>query len=112
MQKVFLGKAGEVPPGRGKTFLSGGKRIFVVNLSGQFKAYVNYCPHQGGVLRYDGRQVQCTWHGAQFDAATGMATKGPAAEGSVLEHIDLTLEGDDLYWHPKEKPRSLWADDF
>ena len=112
MQKLFLAKASDIPPGRGKAFFSEGKKLFVVNVGSAFKAYINYCPHQGGSMRYDGARLQCSWHGAQFDAHTGRSTRGPAAEGSVLEAIDIAREGDDLYWFPKEKPRPLWSDDF
>lgn len=112
MQKVFLGKLGDIPPGRAKTFLAEGKRIFVINQGGELKAYVNLCPHMGGSVRMDGANIKCNMHGALFDIATGLAKTQPADEGTGLEPAKVSLEGDDIYYFPPEEKKSMWADDF
>jgi nitrite reductase (NADH) small subunit len=110
MQKILLGKAGDVPPGRGKTFVAHGTMIVVANHDGELHAYENKCPHMGGAVRYDGeRKLVCSWHGAQFEAATGDNIVG--AEGQALRKMTVVVEGEDLYWM-KEEQRSPWADDF
>lgn len=111
MKKIFLGKFADVPPGRSKTFLAEGKKIFVMNLDGQIKSYVNFCPHMGGMLFGNGRKIKCHWHGAEFDAGSGEALTLPAT-GQKLERAAVMLEGDDLYYLPGEPERSPWADDF
>ena len=109
--KRFLGKLTDVPPGRAKTFLADGKKIFIMNLEGKLKAYVNFCPHMGGSLRADGRNIKCNWHGSLFDPETGAAKTAPASEGTALEAVEIVLEGDDIYYIPTVK-KSPWADDF
>ena len=110
--KYFLGKFSELSPGRTRIYLAGGKKIFVMNHEGKPKAWLNFCPHMGGALRADGRRVKCMWHGATFDAVSGMAVDGPA-EGSGLTAVRVDLEGEDLYFVPDtEVKKSPWADDF
>lgn len=111
MPKILLGKASDVPPGRSKTFISSGKKILVCNVGGTIKAYENLCPHMGGAMRYDGRKIVCSWHGACFEAMTGEGKKN-IAEGSMLKAFTVTAEGDSLYLESESVPRSPWADDF
>lgn len=110
MPKILLGKMSEVPPGRGKTFVVQGKVVIVANVKGELKAYENKCPHMGGSVRYDGeKKLVCSWHGAQFQAATGENIVG--ADGQRLKTLNVIAEGDDLYWM-REEERSPWADNF
>jgi len=110
MAKILLGKLADVPSGRSKTFVSAGKKILVANVGGVIKAYENVCPHMGGAMRYDGKRLQCGWHGAQFDVSTGMAIIG-VAEGTMLKPMIVSVEGGDLFYEPVVE-RSPWADDF
>jgi nitrite reductase (NADH) small subunit len=72
-----------------------GREIAVFNLDGEYHAYVNWCPHQGGPVcegRVDGtlsatfdkemletdlswckedQVLSCAWHGWEFDLVTG-----------------------------------------
>ncbi len=110
MTRILLGKVAEVPPGRGKTFITQGKRIIVANIAGVFVAYENFCPHMGGMVRYDGeKKMTCGWHGAQFAAATGENISG--ADGQRLKPMTVIAEGDNLYWE-RAGEKSPWADDF
>lgn len=110
MPKIPLGKAAEVPSGKGKTFVTLGKKILVVSVGGAFKAYENFCPHMGGALRCGGeKNLTCDWHGAQFDVQTGEAILG--AEGTRLKPMTVVEENGDLYWM-REEEKSAWADDF
>jgi nitrite reductase/ring-hydroxylating ferredoxin subunit len=112
MAKQFICKLAEVASGHSRTFVVAGRKIFVANIGGKPKAYVNFCPHMGGSLYYDGRNIKCNWHGALFDPATGVAKTAPALEGASLEGIELMVEGEDLYYEDAKKERSPWADDF
>ncbi len=61
---------------------SDGQRICLIRSQGKVSAVSNTCTHQefemslGDVLP-DGT-IQCAWHGARFDCATGAVRQGPA----------------------------------
>jgi nitrite reductase/ring-hydroxylating ferredoxin subunit len=57
------------------------ERAVVANVQGRFHAFGNVCPHAGGPLGggfLDGHIVECPWHAAQWDIATGAAVSGLA----------------------------------
>ena len=87
---------GEIPPGGRKLVEVGSRRVVVFNLSGEFFALGDRCPHQGGSLaegcvtgevssaepgRYDyrrrGEMVRCPWHYWEFDIRTGRSRFDP-----------------------------------
>ena len=87
----------EIPPGTRKLVEVNGRAIVVFNLSGDFFALDNRCPHRGGSLcdgiqtglveskvpgeyRYSrpGEMVKCPWHGWEFDIRTGKSWCDPA----------------------------------
>lgn len=111
MPKVRLGKLSEVPPGRSKTYPYMGKKVLVCNVAGAVIAYENFCPHMGGAMRYDGKKIQCAWHGGCFNAASGDAISG-IAEGSKLTPYTVTVEGEDIFLETDSIPKSPWANDF
>ena len=61
---------------------SDGMRICLIKSQGRISAVADNCTHQdfemnlGDVLP-DGT-IQCAWHGARFDCATGQVRQGPA----------------------------------
>jgi len=85
----------DLDPGERIVVQSEGKEIAVFNLDGEYAAYLNWCPHQGGPCcegvvsgtreaTYDretrevslewvkeGRIMNCPWHGWEFDLETG-----------------------------------------
>jgi len=53
----------------------------VANVADRLHAFGNVCPHAGGPLGegfLDGHIVECPWHAAQWDIATGAAVSGLA----------------------------------
>lgn len=109
-QRIPLGKASEVAPGRAKSWRVLGRDLIVVNVGGSLRGYVDWCMHMGGKLRCVGEHLECDWHGALYECATGHAVPDTAApEGAHLEKIELLLEGDDIiYLHaPKKSPWAL-----
>ena len=75
----------EVPAGAllGVT-LASGAAVCLFNDAGRIGAIADVCTHQAfpmsqGTLLADGT-VQCSWHGAKFDATTGEVREGPAAD--------------------------------
>lgn len=61
-----------------------GQRICLIRSQNRISAVANTCTHQefemslGDVLP-DGT-IQCAWHGARFDCATGSVEQGPAVD--------------------------------
>ena len=77
---------------------SDGQRICLIKAGGRISAVADTCTHQefemslGDVLP-DGT-IQCAWHGARFDCATGEVRQGPAL--FPLPVFEVKLEGDDV----------------
>jgi nitrite reductase/ring-hydroxylating ferredoxin subunit len=88
---------GDVPPGTRKQVSLDGRDIALFNLSGEFFALGDKCPHESGSLcagkiiglaeadepghyrlMRDGEFVKCPWHGWEFDIRTGQSWCDPA----------------------------------
>jgi nitrite reductase/ring-hydroxylating ferredoxin subunit len=86
----------EIPPGERRLVEANGKRVVVFNLSGEFFALSDRCPHQGGSLaagpvmglvespcpgEYSygraGEIIRCPWHAWEFDIRTGKSRFDP-----------------------------------
>src|SRR4029450_3404542 len=93
----------EIPPGKRKLVEVNGRAIVVFNLSGDFFALNNRCPHRGGSLAQGiqtglvqsrepgdycysrpGEMVKCPWHGWEFDIRTGQSWSEPARTGAAI----------------------------
>lgn len=72
----------DVPPGWVLTVQVGNHQVALANCEGTFSALDNFCTHAGGPLGNsrlnDGCHLECSWHGAQFDARSGAVVTGPA----------------------------------
>lgn len=81
---VAVARLAEVPPGTllGVT-LPDGTPICLANVDGTVRAVHDGCTHQAFTLSSgelaDGC-IECAWHGARFDAATGAVCRGPACD--------------------------------
>jgi nitrite reductase/ring-hydroxylating ferredoxin subunit len=81
---------------------SDGQRLCLIRSHGRVSAVADNCTHQdfemslGDVLP-DGT-IQCAWHGARFDCATGEVKQGPAPE--PLPVYEVRLEGDQVLIGP------------
>ncbi|MDF2663137.1 MAG: Rieske [2Fe-2S] protein [Paenibacillus sp.] len=99
-----VAKVSEIPPGSKKMVEAGGRSIGVYNISGQFYALRNVCPHQGaelckglvkpyvsssgpGSFEYEreGEIVRCPWHQWEFDIKTGCMIVDPAMRTKSYE---------------------------
>jgi toluene monooxygenase system ferredoxin subunit len=55
----------------------GGKKIVLLNVAGEIRAFEDRCPHLGSQLSegsLDGRTLTCAGHLWEFDALTGAGT--------------------------------------
>ena len=90
---VTVGRAESVPPGRGATVkLKDGTEVALFNISGDFKAIENHCPHKGFPLadsRVYGGIVECDWHGWRFDIGSGKCFTEP---GCTIETYEVRIE--------------------
>lgn len=72
---VTVGRAADVPEGRGATVeLNDGRELALFHTGGEFYAVDNSCPHRGSPLAEGnlcGAAVECDWHGWRFDLRTG-----------------------------------------
>ncbi len=92
-----LARAGDVPPGTGRSFSLGRYEIALFNIGGDFYALENNCPHQGGPIAdgwLEGTTVTCPWHGWCFDVPSGKMTLGDFAR---VTKFAVRREGEDIY---------------
>ena len=80
---VTVADTQDVPPGRTKAVVVGGKRVLICNVDGQFFAVSDVCTHDNepldqGVL--NDHQIECPRHGACFDVRTGKVLRLPAVQ--------------------------------
>jgi nitrite reductase/ring-hydroxylating ferredoxin subunit len=75
-----------------------GFELILVMRNGAVHGYRNSCPHVGVPLDWgDGRclsganELQCSLHGARFEADTGQCTAGPCY-GDALERIPVRID--------------------
>ena len=97
MSKHVVAVVTDLPPGSRRLVSVKGRPIVVFNLSGEFFALINQCPHQGaglcdgeitGLLTSDrpgefqvsraGEIIRCPWHGWEFDIRTGQSWCDPS----------------------------------
>ncbi len=96
MAKHVVATTEEIPAGGRKLVEVSGRAIVIFNLSGEFFALLNRCPHEGGSLckgyqtglvesgepgeyRYSrrGEIIRCPWHAWEFDIRTGQSRCDP-----------------------------------
>lgn len=96
MSRHVVATTMEIPEGERKIVRIEGRSIGVFNVSGQYFAVRNVCPHQSGPLclgymtglleagepgefRYTrrGEMLRCPWHGWEFDVRTGQSWVDP-----------------------------------
>ncbi|HEX5414688.1 MAG TPA: Rieske 2Fe-2S domain-containing protein [Chloroflexota bacterium] len=92
MAHYIVARAGEIPPGGRKVVEVAGVEICVFNIGGEYFAFRNRCPHQGGPLCIgtlwgfvvsdgpgdarlvrEGEVLKCPWHAWEYDIRTGQS---------------------------------------
>ena len=92
VKEIRLGSVNFIPPGEGRTFAAGGKRIavFRTRTGGVFATQAE-CPHRGGPLAdglVGGTVVICPLHSWKFDLATGQALFGECGIQTYPVRVD------------------------
>lgn len=95
-QFATVAKVGEIPEGRGKTFLVGDREIAVFHVGGRYYALDDYCPHMGASLGVgdvrDGAVI-CDRHLWAFNLSDGSCLDVPALRAETFE---VRVEGDEI----------------
>jgi nitrite reductase/ring-hydroxylating ferredoxin subunit len=87
----------EVPAGKARQVVVGGKTLALVNVDGAFYALDDTCPHRGAPLSegdVEGQELVCPWHGARFDVTTGSHLCPPAPRGVTAYRVQVV--GDEV----------------
>lgn len=93
---VTVARTPEIEPGRSKVVYVRGIEIALFNLSGDFYAVDNLCPHEGGPLvagTVQGRVLTCPWHRWQFDLKSGCSPTNPAIH---VQTYPVRIEGEQI----------------
>lgn len=82
--------------------LSNGDKVCLVRTAAGFCAMADRCSHRdfplsAGEVTPSGL-VECAWHGAQFDPATGVMLTGPG--GDDVPTYEVRVEGDTILIAP------------
>jgi len=96
MQKTFVAKTSDISDGGLIQFKYKGRPAILVNIGGNFKAFIDYCTHAGGPLVMENCKLKCITHYATFNPETGDAETLPAPPGSSLMEIKIEVEGDSI----------------
>ncbi len=104
--ELVVARSNELAVDQMKLVRVSGRRVVLARTEDGYTAFDDHCTHRGGSLA-DGviisGQVQCPWHGSQFDVHTGAVVNGPAREGigtymveerdgKVILHLDRSPE--------------------
>jgi nitrite reductase/ring-hydroxylating ferredoxin subunit len=110
-----VGRVGEFQDGTRRFVVINGLEVGVLRHRGEFHAFANVCPHQGGpvcegaifdrvteIVDADRKlrgslfieeepHIVCPWHGVEFDLASGACPVEPTMR---LRRFDVQVDGD------------------
>lgn len=89
----------DLPAGSMKSVMTGGKKIALANVDGEFFAVDDTCTHEacslGSEGYLDGNVIVCGCHGAQFDVTDGLVLALPAT--TSLNSYLVKVSGGRIY---------------
>ncbi len=88
----------EVPPGRLMAVQTDGGPVVLANVDGHIYALEDRCSHQDYPLsagELEDGQIECSFHGARFDACSGRATQLPAI--TPVRTFEVQVRDDSVY---------------
>jgi nitrite reductase (NADH) small subunit len=101
---VTVAKVGAVPEGEGRSFQVGDRLVAVFQLSGEYYAIDDLCPHMGaslgaGYLDCDGT-VTCPWHAWRFRVKDGKWADNPRLG---VDTFEVRVVADQIQIRPTSK---------
>jgi nitrite reductase/ring-hydroxylating ferredoxin subunit len=89
---VEVARKSEIPEAGAILVEVEGKRLALINLSGEIYAIDDECPHEGGPLSegtISGEEIECPWHTSHFNIKTGRVTMDPATNDVATYRVRL-----------------------
>jgi len=91
-----VAKVGDIPQGRGQTFVVNGRMVAVFFADGNYFAIDDTCPHMGASLGagevYEGI-VACPWHAWRFRVSDGTWCDNPRIK---IDSFPCRVVGDEV----------------
>jgi len=99
---VKAAQLSEIPEGKLKYVDVEGEEICLVNSQGKIHAIQEYCTHEEGPLHEgtldsNGKIIQCPWHDARFEVATGKVQRDTEWAKTDLKTFEVKIEGNDIF---------------
>ena len=95
---VRVASLGEIPPGSVLGVEIDDEPVCLANADGEIYAIRDNCTHQDYPMHegtIEGSEIECAWHGARFDLASGRATRLPALK--PIRTYEVKVEGNDIF---------------
>jgi toluene monooxygenase system ferredoxin subunit len=96
MAFVPAAKKGDLWPGEMRGIVLFGKKVLLVNVDGDIRAYEDRCAHQGARLsegKLEGGRIVCPLHEWTYDACTGCGANPPSVR---LRAFPVRIEADEV----------------
>lgn len=93
---VRVAEPADCPAGQLLGVEANGDRVVLANVDGTFYALEDRCSHQDFPLSegdLDGDRLECIFHGARFEVASGRAVQLPAVRPVRTFPVDLRDDG-------------------
>lgn len=98
---LTVGRVSEIKDLEPITVEFNGQRIGIYKYNGNFYAYRNVCPHEGGPViegalifeRTNKANIACPWHGIEFDLESGICN---ATKNLRLSKCNVVVRGDEV----------------
>ena len=94
---IRVASESDVPPNTLHSVEVGDFNVCLANADGRIYAFRDNCTHRDFPLsagEIDSGEVECTWHGAKFEVATGRATRLPAIK--PVQTFEVRIENGDI----------------
>ena len=94
---VRVAHVADLPPNSLIAVEVGDVKICIANADGKIYAFQDNCTHRDFPLSagtIDDGTIECVWHGARFDMASGRATRLPAIK--PIRTYDVRVENGDI----------------
>jgi 3-phenylpropionate/trans-cinnamate dioxygenase ferredoxin subunit len=95
---VRVAAEADLPPNKLLQVDVDGMKVCLANADGRLYAFADNCSHRDFPLSagtIDDGTIECVWHGARFDMATGRATRLPAIK--PIRTYEVKVEDGDIY---------------
>jgi nitrite reductase/ring-hydroxylating ferredoxin subunit len=89
---VQVAKRSEIPENGAIGVEVQGKRLALVNISGDIYALDDDCTHEGGPMsegQVVGEEIECPWHSSHFNIKTGRVSMDPATKDLATYRVRL-----------------------